>query len=187
MPLQIIRQDITKVACDAIVNSTNPSMIGAGGADAAIHEAAGPKLDAACKKIGGCPVGEARITKGYQLPCRYVIHTVGPIWQDGEHGEPDILAACYRNSLLLAKEHRAKSVAVPLIGVNVLGVPRKDAIRIAVNEIGSFLMEQDLLVYLVIFGKEEFSKYQIIAGDIKENGIIDSVDIYLMSKENQLI
>jgi len=185
MPLQIIRQDITKVACDAIVNSTNPSMIGAGGADAAIHEAAGPKLNAACKKIGTCPVGEARITKGYQLPCRYVIHTVGPIWQDGEHGEPDILAACYRNSLLLAKKHRAKSVAVPLIGVNVLGVPRKDAIRIAVNEIGSFLMEQDLLVYLVIFGKEEFGISSRLFPDIKSYIDDNYADLHRDSDETR--
>lgn len=167
MPLKIVRQDITKMECDAIMNSTNPSMIGAGGADAAIHEAAGPKLDAACKRIGGCPVGESRLTKGYKLPCRYVIHTVGTIWKDGGHGEPEVLASCYRNSLALAKEHRIKSVAFPVIGANVLGVPKKEAFRIAVDTIGAFLLENDMLVYLVVFGSEEYGIGSRIFPDIE--------------------
>lgn len=156
MPLKIVRQDITKMDCNAIVNSTNPSMEGAGGADAAIHEAAGPKLDAACRRVGGCPVGEARLTKGYKLPCRYIIHTVGAVWKDGGHGEREVLASCYRNSLSLAQKHRFKSVAFPVIGANTLGAPKKEAFRIAVDAIGAFLLENDMLVYLVVFGSEEY-------------------------------
>ena len=156
MPLKIVRQDITKMDCDAIVNSTNPSMEGAGGADAAIHEAAGPKLDAACKRLGGCPVGGVRLTKGYKLPCRYIIHTVGAVWKDGGHGEREVLASCYRNSLALAQKRRFKSVAFPVIGANTLGAPKKEAFRIAVDAIGSFLLENDMLVYLVVFGSEEY-------------------------------
>lgn len=142
--------------CDAIVNSTNSTLVGTGGADAEIHRIGGAKLDAACARLGMCPVGEARITKGYGLPCRYVIHTAGPIWDGGAGAAAESLRACYRSSLLLAKQRKCKSVALPLIGVNVLGVPRTVAMRTAVAVIGEFLLSNDMDIYLVVFGPEEF-------------------------------
>ena len=160
MPLQIIRQDITKVACDAIVNSTNPSMIGAGGADAAIHEAAGPKLDAACKKIGGCPVGEARITKGYQLPCRYVIHTVGPIYS-GSPEDPVLLRSCYINSLNLARKHDLHSIAFPAISAGVYGYPKKEAAKIAIGSVKEWLESNSDYDMDVIFSCFDQGMYEI--------------------------
>ena len=158
MPLQIVRNDITKMNVDAIVNATDPLLTGGGGVDGSIHRAAGPEMQAECQRLQGCPVGEARITGGYRLPCKYVIHTVGPRWFTGRLREREQLAACYRSALCLAAEHGLHSVAFPLIASGTLGCPKDQALRIAVDTIGSFLFDHDMLVYLVIFDK---SAYQI--------------------------
>jgi O-acetyl-ADP-ribose deacetylase (regulator of RNase III) len=139
--LEILKADITRLAVDAIVNAANERMLGGGGVDGAIHRAAGPELVEACRKIAEvrpgvrCPTGEARITPGFRLPARHVIHTVGPIWRGGDHGEPRLLAACYRNALALALEHGARSVAFPAISCGVYGYPIGDAATIAVREV----------------------------------------------------
>lgn len=167
MPLQIIRNDITNVPCDAIVNAANPTLLGGSGVDGAIHRAAGPALLAECRTLGGCPTGEARITDGYDLPARHVIHTVGPVWRGGGHGEPAFLRACYRNSLRLALENDCHSVAFPLISAGVYGYPKAQAFKIAVDTIGEFLLEHDLLVYLVVFGRASLELGQKLFSDIQ--------------------
>ncbi len=139
--LKIIEADITTLDVDAIVNAANSSLLGGGGVDGAIHRAAGEGLLAECRTLGGCKTGEAKITRGYDLKARHVIHTVGPVYSDGRHGEPELLAACYRNSLILAAENGLKTVAFPLISTGVYGYPMEDAARIALREIMAFLIK----------------------------------------------
>ena len=168
MPLQIVRNDITKMNVDAIVSATDPTLLGDGGVSGAIFRAAGPELAAACRALHGCAEGEARITAGCGLPCRYVIHTVGPVWRGGGHGEREQLVSCYRNSLRLAKEQGCETVAFPLISSGNFGYPKDQALRVAVDTIGAFLLEHDMTVYLVIFDRRAYQISGKLFADIAE-------------------
>ena len=170
MPVQIVRNDITKMEVDVIVNAANNALMGGGGVDGAIHKAAGPQLLQECKTIGGCPTGEARLTRGYNLPCRYVVHTVGPVWRSGYTGEEQLLRSCYRNSLLLARSVDAKSVAFPLISTGVYGYPKDQALRVAMDTISRFLLEtdDDMMVYLVVFSRDAVQISQKLFADVRQ-------------------
>ena len=160
--IQLSSGDITQLPVDAIVNAANRSLLGGGGVDGAIHRAAGPGLLAECRTLGGCETGQAKITRGYRLPARHVIHTVGPIWQGGDGGEPELLAACYRNSLRLAVEYGIRTIAFPAISCGVYGYPPDQAARIAVRQVRAFLAEDDRIetVYLVCFGEDIRQSFQ---------------------------
>lgn len=166
MPLQIIRQDITKIRCDAIVNPTNPELIPGGGTDKAIHTAAGPKLAQTCAKLSGCEPGQAVITPAYDLPCKYVIHTVGPVWKDGTCGERALLESCYIKSLRLAKKYRCKTVAFPLISSGTYGCPKDQVLKTAMDTIGEFLYDNEMTVTVAVFDKESFALSRELSDEV---------------------
>lgn len=165
MKLEAHQGDITQQDVDAIVNAANESLLGGGGVDGAIHRAAGPELLAECRELGGCPTGEAKITAGYRLPARHVIHTVGPVWHGGNQGEADLLAACYRHSLELAEDHGLSSLAFPAISTGVYGYPADAAARVAVTAVRGFPAQQVALVRFVCFDDASFGIYQRLLAD----------------------
>lgn len=168
MPLILVRNDITKMKCDAIVNAAKNSLLGGGGVDGAIHKAAGKQLLEECKTLGGCETGKAKVTGAYKLPCKYVIHTVGPVWYGGDKGEKELLESAYRSSLEAAVKYECKTVAFPVISAGVYGYPKKEAIKIATDTISDYLEKFDLTVYLVIFDKDIFSYSKEKFRDIEE-------------------
>ena len=159
MPFEVVWNDITKMQVDAIVNAANSRLAPGGGVCGAIFAAAGyEKLDRACRAIGGCPTGQAVLTDGFVLPAKYVIHTVGPIWQGGNSGEPEQLRSCYRNSLQLALARGCRSIAFPLISAGIYGYPWEEALQIAKEAIEDFLQTDTMMVYLVLFGKPDAAR-----------------------------
>ena len=186
MPLIIVRNDITKMSVDAIVNAAKESLLGGGGVDGCIHRAAGPELLQECRTLGGCRTGEAKITGAYCLPCKYVIHTVGPVWNGGSRGEREQLVSCYRTSLALAKAHNCETVTFPLISSGIFGYPKDQALRVAVDTIGEFLLHNDMTVYIVIFSRTAYQISSKLFADIAEYVDDHYVDAHTDSQRERL-
>jgi O-acetyl-ADP-ribose deacetylase len=189
MPLEIVRNDITKMKVDAIVNAANTALKMGGGVCGAIFKAAGAiELQVACDEIGGCPVGQAVITDAFKLPTKYIIHTPGPIWQGGSNQEAELLKSSYKNSLILAAKSQCKSIAFPLISAGIYGYPKEEAIQIAVSTIGSFLYDHDILVYLVVFDSKSFGLSKKLFTSIQQyidEHYVEEAEIYFSRNRNE--
>lgn len=181
MPLQIVRNDITRLEVDAIVNTTNPEMVGYSGVDLAVHSAAGEGLDRECEKLAPIPEGIAVATGGYDLPCKYIIHTCGPVWEGGDHGEKEQLESCYISCLLKADELKCGSVAFPLISSGTYGYPRDRVLQLAVGIITEFLFEHEMNVYLCVYDRNSYELSQKLFSDVKEyidDNYVDNTEQY---------
>lgn len=185
MPLHIVRTDITTMQVAAIVNAANESLLGGGGVDGAIHRAAGPELLKECRTLGGCKTGQAKITKGYRLSAKFVIHTVGPIWRGGGHGEREALVSAYRSSLELALANQCETVAFPLISSGVYGYPKDQALKVAVDTIRDFLRCHNMTVYLVIFDQAAYDIAEKLFAHIAAYPDDRHVDTHTVAQEEQ--
>lgn len=168
--IELVQGDITRQNTDAIVNAANTTLLGGGGVDGAIHRAAGPELKEECRGLGGCPVGEAKITKGYRLPARYVIHTVGPVYRGGGHGEPELLARCYRNSLDVAESIGIKTISFPSISTGAYGYPMEEAAKIAMETIGDYLRNHPQIerVHMCLFSASAYHTFKDVLEGLKK-------------------